>query len=87
MKLKIIKSKKFKVQGNDHVHYSVAYKGRVFGISSLRFEEGDFTADEKAGVLTLNTECEIVKRVESNLGETTTYLDIVPKLDLTLSEI
>ena len=87
MKLKIIKSKKFKVQDNDHTHYSVAYKGRVFGVNSLRFEAGDFKVDEKAKTLTLNVECEIVKRTESNLGETTIYLDIVPKLDLTLSEI
>ena len=87
MKLKIIKTKTFQANGQDATHHVVAYKGRVFGVNSLRFEAGDFKVDEKAKTLTLNVECEIVKRTESNLGETTIYLDIVPKLDLTLSEI
>lgn len=85
--MKLIKTKAFQANGQDATHHVVAYKGRVFGVNSLRFEANDFKVDEKAKTLTLNVECEIIKRTESNLGETTTYLDIVPKLDLALSEI
>ena len=85
LKAKIIKKKDFTVSGNPHTHYTVAYKGRVFGVSTLRWEEG---LKEEEGVLSL-TDCEVVKRtsVDDVTGEVSTYLDLVPKLDVTLAEI
>ncbi len=87
--LKVIKSKAFKAQGQDHMHHTVAYKGRLFGVNSLRFEEGDFTLDDKEKTIILNVDCELKKdtRVDQVTGETTEWIGLVPKLDLALASI
>jgi hypothetical protein len=84
---KIIKSKDFTVSGEAHTHYTVAYRGRVFGVSSLRFEEGDFSVDETARTLAFNCKLEVLKRQQTDaLGVVTgTYLDLVPKCELDLA--
>jgi hypothetical protein len=85
---KIIKSKQFTIDSVQHTHYTVAYRGRVFGVSSLRFEEGDFAVDEKARTLKFNTKVEVLKRQATDaLGVVTgTYLDLVPKCELDLAD-
>lgn len=94
-KLEIIKSKAFKVQDTDHTHYTCSYKGRVLGVSSLRF------AGEKKDVLTTGTmpngkpalivDCDvnIIKALNTDqiTGESKVYLDLVPKLDIALSDV
>ena len=86
-KLKIIKSKNFTVQDTDHTHYVAAYKGRVFGVSTLRFEDNpeDLVADK--GVLTIKCDIEVLKNTSTDPldGSTKTYLDIVPKAGLSLA--
>jgi hypothetical protein len=86
IKLKVIKSKSFEVTGKSHTHYTVAYKGRVFGVSTLRWEGEDLKEDN--GVLTIG-DCEVIKRVNTDTitGEVSTYLDLVPKLDVILAGI
>lgn len=85
-KLKVIKKKDFQVKGVDHVHYTCAYKGRVFGISSLRFDKEDITVTDD--VLTLGVDVEVLKNTttDSLTGETRTYLDLVPKSGLVLAD-
>ena len=86
LKLKVIKSKKFKVKDADHIHYTAAYKGRVFGVSTLRFETNDFTV--KDDVLTLNVDVEVIKNRSTDplTGEVRNFLDVVPKMDISLAE-
>ena len=83
---KIIKSKAFKAQGTDHTHYTVAYKGRLFGISTLRFPEEDLKVDENT--ITTSNEIEVLKNTSTDPidGSTKQFLDIVPKSGLTLAE-
>ena len=86
LKLKVIKSKKFKANDEDHVHYTCAYRGRVFGVSTLRFEKDDFTVKEN--VLSLNTDVEVIKNTATDelTGQVRTFLAVVPKMDIALAE-
>ncbi len=85
-KLKVIKKKSFDVAGQPHTHYTAAYKGRVFGVSTLRWDEG--LTENADNTITLDS-CEVVKRtnVDNITGEVSTFLDLVPKLDVVLAEI
>lgn len=89
MNFKLIKSKEFSfknaqgadVKASNHI---VAYKGRVFNLSTLNFEPKDFSIAD--GVLKLNVECDIVRENYTNgLGESQSGLKIMPKMDLVLS--
>lgn len=89
MNFKLIKTKQFSftdasgttVNAANHI---VAYKGRVFALSTLNFTEEEFSID--GNVLKLKVECEVVKEpYTNNLGETVTALKIMPKMDLVLS--
>ena len=88
MKVKVIKLKAFKVADANHVHYTCAYKGRVFGVSTLRFEESDLSYDDKESTLKFNVDVEVMvnKTVDQLTGEAKTYLDIVPKLGLNAAD-
>ncbi len=85
--LKVIKKKDFEVSKVKHVHYTAAYKGRVFGVSTLRFEDGEIVEDTKTNTITIPKEVEVIKEVNTDplTGEVTTYLTVVPKLDLVLA--
>ena len=85
-KLKVIKVKAFESKGEKHFHYTCAYKGRVFGISTMRFDEGDLTVE--GDVITINTDIEVLKEVvlDQLTGETKQFLSVVPKVGLTLAE-
>jgi hypothetical protein len=87
MKLKLIKSKAFEAKGEKHTHHTVAYKGRVFGISTMRFTPEDITVGD--GVLTLNCDVEVLKNTSTDPidGTIKVFLDIVPKLDILLASI
>jgi len=87
MKLKLIKSKAFEAKGEKHTHYTVAYKGRVFGVSTMRFAPEDITVADN--VLTINCDVEVLKNVSVDEldGSTKVFLDIVPKLDILLAAI
>jgi len=81
MKFKIIKSKAFEAKGQKAIHYSVAFKGRVFGVNSLRFsEEPEDTLKVEGDVLTISCDVAVLKRVDSTLEGTKTYHDLVPKV-------
>lgn len=89
--MKVIKFKEFEVEGSDkkktkQTHYTCAYKGRVFGVSTLRFEESDFKVDK--GVLTMAIEAEVIKTtgMDDTTGEIKTYLQLVPQLGLSLAD-
>lgn len=86
LKLKVIKSKEFTANSESHTHYSCAYKGRVFGVSTLRFEKDDFTVENN--VLTLTTEVEVQKNTSTDplTGDVKVFLDIVPKCTLAVAE-
>lgn len=75
---KIVKTKDFSVEGVPQRHYSCAHKGRVYGVSTLRFETADFTV--KDNILTLNIDVEVIVEPGVNhLGEPCKYLTLVPK--------
>mgnify|MGYP001169640289 FL=1 len=84
MKVKVIKIKDFTVNESAQKHFTCAYKGRVFGVSTLRFEESDLSYDDKESTLKFNVDVEVMvnKTVDQLTGEAKTYLDIVPKLGL-----
>ena len=86
--LKVIKVKDFEAQGVKHKHYTCAYKGRAFGVSTLRFEKEDFIVDDKANTLTLKTDVEVLKSINTDqlTGETVQYLNLVPKSGLILAD-
>lgn len=86
VKLKLIKSKAFEAKGVNHTHYTAAYKGRVFGVSTMRFDAEDI--EVKDDVITIKTEVEVLKNTvnDSLDGTSTTYLDLVPKSGLVLAE-
>lgn len=86
LKLKVLKSKSFTANNTEHTHYTCAYKGRVFGVNSMRFEERDFTVEDN--ILTLIIDVEVMKHPHTDqiTGKSTVYLDIVPKVDLALAE-
>jgi len=79
---KIIKQKSFTAQNESHVHYTVAYMGRVFGVSSLRFDSIDNPFTVKDSVLTINCDIAVVKNAGTDplTGKSYCYLDIVPKI-------
>lgn len=87
MKLKVIKSKEFTVNSESHTHYTVAYKGRVFGLSTLRFPKEDIVVEDDT--LTIKVDVEVLRNqsVDKITGEVSNYLDIVPKLDIALAAI
>ncbi len=87
MKVKILKKKAFQAKGVDHTHYTVAYKGRVFGVSTMRFEEGELQ-EETGDILSIPNDVEVLKHVSTDnlTGETSTFLDIVPKSGLVIAE-
>jgi hypothetical protein len=86
MKLKVIKSKEFTYEDNDYTHYTCAYKGRVFGVSTLIWAEESSQPKVEKDVMSLPSNVEVRKRTVSNPldGSSTDFLDIVPKMDLTL---
>ena len=86
--LKILKSKKFQANGTDETHYTLAYKGRVFGLSTLRWSEDKDSIEVKDNTLTIKGDIDIIKNssVDKLTGEVSSYLDIVPKIGLTLSD-
>lgn len=85
---KIIKTKDFTVDGTNHTHYTVAYRGRVFGVSTLRFEDGDIEVSKDKKTLSFKVNLEVLKRQATDaLGVVTgSYLDLVPKCDLDLAD-
>ena len=86
---KLIKSKQFEVKGVKHTHYVGAYKGRVFGISTLNCEEGEIQVDEKANTIKVDCSVEVKQEVtiDDITGDRTSYLSIMPKLGLELATI
>ncbi len=88
MKLKLIKTKAFESKGDKHTHYTVAYKGRVFGVSTMRFAPEDITVGDD-GILTIKCDVEVLKNISTDPldGTTKVFLDIVPKLDILLASI
>ncbi len=89
MKLKLIKSKAFESKGDKHTHYTVAYKGRVFGVSTMRFATDDIVVDAPNNTLEITCDVEVLKNqsVDQLTGEVKMFLDIVPKLDILLASI
>ena len=83
--LKIIKSKDFVVGKDKHQHHTCAYKGRVFSVSTLRFEKSDITVAK--GIVTINVDVEAVKQIGVNAetGVEQVYLSLVPKLDIDIA--
>ena len=88
-KLKVIKSKSFTNDGIEHTHYVCAYKGRVFGVNSMKFEGNEDMLKVDGKVLTINGDIEVLKETthDALANTSTTYLAIVPKLGLELADI
>ena len=86
--LKVIKSKDFKVGSDSHTHYTCGYKGRVFGVNTLNFgdEASRIKADKSS--LTIDCDVEVIKRNSTDELTVTTriFLDVVPKVDISLAQ-
>ncbi len=86
MKFKVIKSKEFTTKsGEKHIHHTVAYKGRVFGLNTLRWE--GIELKNESGIINVSEDCELKQITDTDLltGVTKTFIDIVPKLDLVIA--
>lgn len=83
--LKLVKSKKFSVKGVEHTHYTGAYKGRVFGISTLRFDTEDISVMDD--IITINTDIEVIVEESTDPldGKTRKFLTIVPKCGIAIA--
>jgi hypothetical protein len=83
-KVKVLKATNFVAKGEQHTHYSVALKGRTFGVSTLAFDKEDLELNE--GMLHIKGDLEVSIRKETDIltGVTEEYKALVPKLNLTL---
>ena len=88
IKLKVIKTKDFTANDTKHTSYTCAYKGRVFGITTLQWEDEMANLTVADSVLTISCDVEVVKSqsVDQLTGAITQYLNIVPKVGLNLAE-
>jgi len=88
LKLKIIKQSEFTANETKHKHYTCAYRGRLFGISTRRWEGSKDALVAKDKVLTINAGVEVLKNPSYDplTGVTKTFLDIVPASGLNLAE-
>ena len=88
-KLKVVKVKEFKANEKDHKHYSVAYKGRLFSVNTLRWADDldQIEHNAKDSTLTIKCDVDVLQRVDVDgiTGETKTYLDLMPKCNLALA--
>ena len=93
MAFKIIKKKDFTFDQDgtqtSGTHYTIAHKGRVFGVSSLRFDEGDLKPAEDGKTLSIEGALEIkAEQVADQItGEIRTFYSLYPKLDLQLAAL
>jgi len=87
LKLRIIKSKEFTANDKKQTHYTVAYKGRVFGLSTLAWSDDMDSIAVKDNTLSIDGQAEIKKREVTDplTGEMATFYDIMPKLDIALA--
>lgn len=81
-KFKIIKQTAFEVEGANHIHYTVGYRGRVLGLNTLRVPAEDIKVE--GTTITVSTELEVLKRTDKLTGDN--YLDLVPVSGLVLAE-
>lgn len=82
--VKVLKATAFTAKGEQHTHYSVAFKGRGFGVSTLAFAKEDL---ELVGdTLNIKPKCEVSIRKETDTltGITTQYNALVPELGLSV---
>ena len=87
-KLRVIKKTDFTTKdGQAHTHYSCAYKGRILGVNTLRFDgANDLTVN--GDEITINTDVEVSvrkeKQVDQLTGEVTerTFIDVLPRFDI-----
>ena len=88
MKVKIIKLKEFEAKGVKAIHYTVAYRGRVFGVNTLRFADMEDSLTVEKDILTFHCDVEVIKRIDTDqlTGEVRTFIDIVPASGLKLAE-
>ncbi len=86
--LKIIKTKPFEANGSKETHYTCAYKGRVFGVNTLRIPADQIKLNAEKNSLTISCDVEVTKNesVDPLTGQISKFLDIVQKMDLALSE-
>lgn len=88
-KLKLVKTKEFEVKGVKHQHHSVAYKGRLFSVNTLRWADDldQIEVNAKDNTLTIKCDVDVIQRtdVDGITGETKQYLDLMPKCNLVLA--
>jgi len=90
MNVKLIKSKSFVFTDANNVEqkgvvHTVAYKGRVFNVSSLDFEESELVV--KGDVLSINSKVEVERESYiDSFGNKAMGLKLKPLLDLELSK-
>ena len=80
---KIIKTTPFNKNGFTGTHYSVAYKARVLGVSTLSFSDTPDDLKVNGDQLTISGDLEIRKKENTTLeGKTMISLNIVPALGI-----
>ena len=84
-KFTILKTTAFKAKEQDHTHYTLAYKGRVISVNTLRFPTEQLKVE--GTTLEVSGDVSLVKRIESDLdGTSKTYLDLMPKMDISVDD-
>ncbi len=84
IKLKLLKTTPFTTKtGEDHIHYTAAYKGRVLGFSTMVFIDGEIVVDEKTNTVTVSGDLELRQTTSKDLdGTVSNHLDLVPALGI-----
>jgi hypothetical protein len=91
MNVKLIKSKDFVFNDENNVEqkgtvHTVAYKGTVFNVSSLDFEDKELSIKDK--VLTIGTKVEVHREpYMDSLGNQAMGLKLKPASDLVISAL
>ncbi len=88
-KLKIVKTKTFKANDTEHTHYSVAYKGRLFAVNTLRWADDMDSIKVEGDVMTIEGGIDVLQRndIDQITGETKVYYDLMPKIDLAIAAL
>lgn len=87
--LKILKISNFTTKDKvEHVHYTCAYKGRVFGVNTMNIDVESIRLSEIDNtMLTLSGDYEVAKRVVQDLDGPKVYLDLIPKIEFSITDV
>ncbi len=87
MKVKIIKKTDYETsEGVKGTHYTVAYKGRAFGLFPTNFKEAEITVTDSEIEITVKPQILLEQVTNQETGEIRKLGRLVPEMDLQVAE-